>query len=73
MKHFDAAQQAFRTFQLDRALEHLERVLELAPNLRRGAEWDRQSPAKAGGHRARQLAYQTAKAGGRLFAALRGR
>jgi hypothetical protein len=31
-RHFDAAQQAFRTFQLDRALEHLERVRELAPN-----------------------------------------
>ena len=31
-RHFDAAQQAFRTFQLDRALDHLERVRELAPN-----------------------------------------
>jgi tetratricopeptide (TPR) repeat protein len=69
IKHFDAAQRAFRTFQLERALEHLERVRQLAPDhagARSGIVRVRQRQA---GLLKVQLAYQTAKAGGRLFAA----
>ena len=68
-KHFDAAQHAFRTFQWERALEHLEKVRELAPNhagARSGIARVRQRQA---GIAKVQLTYQTARAGGRLFAA----
>ena len=33
VRHFEAAQNAFRNFDLEKALEHLERVQALAPNL----------------------------------------
>ena len=68
-RHFQAAQNAFRNFDLEGALEHLDRVQELAPNLpgaRNGVAKIRQRQATI----ARvQLAYQTAWSGGRLAAA----
>jgi hypothetical protein len=69
VRHFEAAQNAFRSFDLARALDHLERVQEFAPNLagaRNGILKIRQRQADI----ARvQLAYQTALSGGRLFSA----
>jgi hypothetical protein len=69
VRHLDAAQQAFRGFDFAGAIEHLERVLELAPDhagARNGLTRVRQRQAEL----ARlKLAYQTAKAGGRLAAA----
>jgi len=69
VRHFEAAQNAFRNFDLARALEHLQRVQEFAPNLagaRNGVLKIRQRQADI----ARvQLAYQTARTGGRLSAA----
>ncbi len=69
LRHFDAAQQLFRTFDLTGALEHLERVLELAPSFvgaRNGIAKVRQRRAAL----ARlKLAYETARAGGKLSAA----
>ena len=69
LRHFQAAQVAFRNFDLERALEHLDRVQEFAPNLpgaRNGVAKIRQRQAEI----ARvQLAYQTAWSGGRLAAA----
>ena len=69
VKHFEAAQNAFRNFDLAGALEHLERVQALAPNLsaaRNGLAKVRQRQADI----ARiQLAYETARAGGRLVSA----
>lgn len=69
LRHFEAAQQAFRGFDLDAAAEHLERVLELAPEhtgARNGLGRVRQRRAEV----ARlKLAYQSARAGGRLAAA----
>jgi hypothetical protein len=68
-RHFEAAQQAFRDFDLERALEHLTRVQEFAPNLagaRNGIAKIRQRQADI----ARvQLTYETARAGGRLVSA----
>ena len=69
IRHFEAAQQAFRNFDLAGALEHLERVQELAPNLagaRNGIAKVRQRQADIARVR---LAYQTARAGGRLISA----
>jgi len=69
VRHFEAAQNAFRNFDLARALEHLERVQEFAPNLagaRNGVLKIRQRQADI----ARvHLAYETARTGGRLSAA----
>ena len=69
LRHFDAAQRAFRGFDLDGAAEHLERVLELAPDYtgaRNGLARVRQRQADL----ARlKLAYLSARAGGRLAAA----
>jgi hypothetical protein len=68
-RHFDAARQAFRNFDLTRAREHLERVLELAPNLpgaRNGIARVRQREADITRVR---LNFDAARAGGRLFAA----
>ena len=69
LRHFEAAQVAFRNFDLERSLEHLDRVQELAPNLpgaRNGVARIRQRQAEI----ARvQLAYQTARSGGRLASA----
>ena len=63
LRHFEAAQVAFRNFDLERALEHLDRVQEFAPNLpgaRNGVARIRQRQAEI----ARvQLAYQTALVG----------
>jgi tetratricopeptide (TPR) repeat protein len=71
MRHFDAAQNAFRLFEFERALEHLNRVLEFAPNFavaRNGlAKIQQRQSAIA---RAR-TACETARAGGRLVAARR--
>jgi hypothetical protein len=69
VRHFDAAQQAFRSFDLTGALEHLERVQELAPDLnaaRNGIARVRQRQADIA--RAR-LAFDTARAGGKLATA----
>ena len=69
MRHFEAAQNAFRNFDLEKALEHLERVQALAPNLagaRNGMTKVRQRQVDI----ARiQRAYETARAGGRLVSA----
>ncbi len=68
-RHFEAARQAFRNFDLARAQEHLDRVLELVPNLpgaRKGINRVRQRQADIARVR---LTYETARAGGRLFAA----
>jgi hypothetical protein len=68
-RHFEAARQAFRNFDLNGALEHLERVLELAPNLpgaRKGIARVRQRQADIARVR---MTYESARAGGRLFAA----
>ena len=68
-RHFEAAQHAFRNFDLAGALEHLARVQAFAPNLagaRNGIAKVRQRQADI----ARvQLAYETARAGGRLVSA----
>jgi hypothetical protein len=68
-RHFAAARQAFRNFDMTTAQEHLERVLQLVPNLpgaRNGIARVRQRQADI----ARvKLTYETARAGGRLFAA----
>jgi hypothetical protein len=69
VRHFAAAQNAFRNFDLDLSLEHLARVLEFAPNLggaRNGVGKIRQRQAAI---RRVQLAYETAREGGRLVAA----
>ena len=72
VRHFEAAQHAFRNFDLAGALEHLDRVQEFAPNLagaRNGIAKIRQRQADI----ARvQLAYETARAGGRLVVRPRG-
>jgi hypothetical protein len=69
IRHFEAAQQAFRSFDLAGSLEHLERILELAPSFpgaRNGITRVRQRQADI----ARvHLAYETARAGGKLAAA----
>ncbi len=69
LRHFQAAQNAFRNFDLEGALEHLDRVQELAPDLpgaRNGVSKIKQRQADI----ARvQLAYETAWSGGRLAAA----
>ena len=69
LRHFQAAQNAFRNFDLETALEHLDRVQEFVPNLpgaRNGVAKIRQRQADI----ARvQLAFQTARAGGRLVSA----
>ncbi len=69
VRHFQAAQNAFRNFDLERALEHLDRVQEFVPNLpgaRNGMAKIRQRQADI---TRVQLAYQTARAGGRLVSA----
>ena len=69
VRHFEAAQHAFRNFDLARALEHLERVQEFVPNLagaRHGIAKIRQRQIDI---TQAQLAYQTARTGGRLVAA----
>jgi hypothetical protein len=69
VRHFEAAQNAFRSFDMEGALEHLARVQALAPNLagaRNGIAKIRQRQADI----ARiQIAYETARAGGRLVSA----
>ncbi len=69
VRHFEAAQSAFRNFDLERALEHLDRVQEIVPNLpgaRSGVAKIKQRQADIGRV---QLAYQAARAGGRLVSA----
>ncbi len=69
VRHFEAAQNAFRNFELDLALEHLARVLEFAPTLagaRNGVAKIRQRQAAI---TRVKLAYQTARDGGRLVSA----
>ena len=69
VRHFEAAQQAFRRFDLTGALEHLERVQELAPKFagaHNGIAKVRQR--QAGLDRVR-VAYGIARAGGKLVAA----
>jgi hypothetical protein len=69
VRHFEAAQNAFRNFDLARALEHLERVQQFAPNLagaRNGILKIRQRQAEI---TRVQHAYHTARTGGRLAAA----
>jgi hypothetical protein len=69
VRHFEAAQNAFRNFDLEKALEHLERVQALAPNLpgaRNGMTKVRQRHVDI---ERVQLAYETARAGGRLVSA----
>jgi hypothetical protein len=69
VRHFEAAQQAFRNFDLPRALEHLQRVQQFAPNLpgaRNGIAKIKQREADI----ARvQLAFETARSGCRLVSA----
>jgi hypothetical protein len=69
VRHFEAAQQAFRSFDLTGALAHLARIEELAPNLpgaRNGIARVRQRQSEI----ARlKLAFEAARAGGRLAAA----
>ncbi|MGP0069802.1 MAG: hypothetical protein ACLQGP_40150 [Isosphaeraceae bacterium] len=69
IRHFEAAQHCFRTFDLNGSLDHLERILELAPSFP-GA---RNGIAKV---RRRQsdlirvkAAYETSRSGGKLAAA----
>jgi tetratricopeptide (TPR) repeat protein len=69
VRHFDAAQRAFRGFDFDGAAEHLGRVLELAPEhagARNGLTRVKQRQADLARLR---LAYQSARAGNRLAAA----
>ncbi len=68
-RHFDAARSAFRAFDLERSLWHLERVLKLAPkyDAAKGAI-DRVRQRQAAIERA-ALNFETAMAGGRLWAA----
>jgi tetratricopeptide (TPR) repeat protein len=71
LRHFEAAQQCFRTFDLAGSLEHLERVLELAPSFpgaRNGIARVRQRQA---GLTRVKVAYEAARAGGKLAAARR--
>jgi tetratricopeptide (TPR) repeat protein len=69
LRHFEAAQQSFRAFDLAGSLEHLERILELAPGFVRA----RNGVAKVRQRQADltrvKLAYETARAGGKLAAA----
>ena len=69
VRHFEAAQEAFRNFDFAAALEHLARVQSFAPNLggaRNGIAKIRQRQADI----ARvQLAFETARAGNRLVSA----
>jgi hypothetical protein len=69
VRHFEAAQRAFRNFDLAGALEHLARVQAFAPNLvgaRNGIAKVHQREADIARVR---LAYETALAGGRLVSA----
>jgi hypothetical protein len=69
LRHFEAAQRAYRNYDLEGALEHLARVQELAPNLpgaRNGVSRVRQRQAEIARVKS---AYETARAGGRLIAA----
>jgi hypothetical protein len=69
MRHFEAAQNAYRNFDLARALEHLERAQQFAPSLagaRNGIAKIRQRQADIARVR---LAYETARASGRLISA----
>lgn len=68
-RHFEAARSAFRAFDMERSLWHLERALKLAPQF---------EAAKSAVARVRQrqaaidrvrLNFETARAGGRLWAA----
>jgi hypothetical protein len=69
LRHFEAAQRAFRNFDLELSLEHLARVQEIAPKLagaRNGINRIRERQAAI----ARlKLAYETARAGEKLSAA----
>jgi hypothetical protein len=69
LHHFEAAQRAFRNFDCEGALDHLARVLEIAPNLagaRNGISRIRQRQADV---IRLKLAHETARAGGKLMAA----
>jgi hypothetical protein len=69
LRHFEAAQCAFRNFDLERSLEHLARVQELAPKLagaRKGVAMVRERQADIARFK---LAYETASAGNKLVAA----
>ncbi len=69
VRHFDAAQQAFRGFDFDAAAEHLERLLELAPAHARARNGLARVRQRQGEIARLKLAYQTARAGARLAAA----
>lgn len=69
LRHFEAAQHAFRGFDFAGAIEHLERLVELAPDhaaARNALARVRQRQAEVG---RLKLAYQSARAGARLAAA----
>lgn len=69
VRHLAAAQQAFRGFDFDAAAEHLERVLELAPEHARARNGLVRVRQRQGEISRLKLAYQTARAGSRLAAA----
>jgi hypothetical protein len=69
MRHFEAAQQAVRAFDLAGALEHLERALELAPNYARARKAIASLRQRQAALVRVKLAYETARAGGKLVAA----
>ncbi len=68
-RHFDAAQQAFRTFQLDRAARASRAGAGVGAQPRRARNAIARVRQRQAGLLKVQLAYQAAKAGGRLFAA----
>ena len=68
-RHFEAARSAFRAFDLERSLWHLERALKLAPQFEAATSaLARVRQRQAAIERAR-LNFETAMAGGRLWAA----
>ena len=69
VRHFEAAQNAFRNFDLEGALEHLARVQALAPNLAAARNGLGKVHQRQADITRVQLAYETARAGGRLVSA----
>ena len=69
VRHFEAAQHAFRSFDLAGALEHLARVQAFAPNLPGAKNGITKIHQRQADIARVQLAYETARAGGRLVSA----
>ena len=69
VRHFEAAQNAFRNFDLAGALEHLTRVQALAPNLASARNGIAKVHQRQTDIARIQLGYETARAGGRLVSA----